>query len=1005
MMHSHRFLTPLLALALGVSALGAQNAPSPQLVASARPTGSDDARDDAIEKLSSFLAKYPASLLRPGALFQLGELLVRRADETFATAQRAGGDAPARPDYATAISRYEELIQKFPTFPRVDAAAYTLGTLYFSQQRNADAAKMFELVTSKEQSHFRPEGYFRLGDADFEFAAKLRGEPRKAMFVRAATAYESATKIAPPDGDIYFLSLYKLGWSYYNQATQSNQPEYQQAVEVFGRLVAEYDKLSPEQQARLGLRGEAIEYMAVALTQTGGADAARRYFGTHPTTSFRLPVLRRVASGLRDQGDFVRAVDAYRAVLLDSPADSGALSEQREIVDIYQNRVLEPDKAQGARLELVDRFAPNSVWWTANPALRDSALAARENALRQSAQYSLSRAQDAKDKRDKRDKTKYTEAADLYGRYMNEFSKSDSAQAVDLLYGEALFAEGEYFKAGTEYSRAAYSYKNDPKLSAQAGQDAIVAFDSATVRTKDDRASQDSLFAVVDRYVAAFPATDVAHHALIEKGKRASEAKRWDVMAATFKTYADNYPNDPYTPTAQKLIGDALYKQGLYTEAQGQWENAQAIAIKSGKKALSDTINLVRNAAAVTYGDSLVKAGNYREAAEAVYVAFADRNPTSDRAPDALRNAIETYVLADSVALKKGDKNASNAAKQRALELSQRLVTSYPTYKYRVQYQALQTQLLADLGKRDESAVALERLIKENPTWPGRADAMVRLAVDYDSLAKPKDEAAAYERFAAAYPKDARAADAQYNAGVSYLQGGDTASAIRAYGLFAVGHPRDARRGGAQATRVALIKAGGNVAAANSELAKLCTNPSAEIKTQCASRMGESEFAQGRALFPRYQALKLDIPLKVNLTRAGVERLSAPKRKMLADMSVHFTKAIASGDPAWLSASSYYVGLAQWAYGNYLANLTLPKDLSDEQKLAAQAGSARQAEQYYQAANKLWQTLVDKAAADNFDNAWVRRAKDAVGGKVDAAPPAAAAPSSDGDAHRNGGAQ
>jgi TolA-binding protein len=979
-----RCLTSLLALTFGVTAAArAQAAPAPQLVASAHPAGSDDARDDAIEKLSSFLSRYPASTLRAGALFQLGELLVRRADENFAAAQRAGGDVPDRPDYAPAIARYEELIQKFPTYPRVDAAAYTLGTLYFTQQRNADAVRMFELVTSKDQSHFRPEGFFRLGDADFELAAKLRGEPRKQMFVHAAQAYESATKIAPPDGDIYFLSLYKLGWSYYNQATQSNQPEYQQAVEVFGRLVAEYDKLSAEQQARLGLRGEAIEYMAVALTQTGGAEAARRYFGTHPASSFKLPVLRRVASGLRDQGDFVRAVDAYRAVLAESPADSGALGVQREIVDIYQNRVLEPDKAQAARLELVDRFAPGSVWATANAPLRDSAQAARESALRQSAQYSLSRAQD------KKDKAKFAEAADLYGRYMTEFSTSDSAQAVDLLYGEALFAEGDYFRAGTEYSRAAYTYKNDPKLSAQAGQDAIVAFDSATVRSKGDRAAQDSLFAVVDRYVAAFPATDVAHHALIEKGKRASEAKRWDVMAATFKTYADNYPADPYTPTAQKLIGDALYKQGLYTEAQGQWENAQAIAIKSGKKALSDTITLVRNAAAVTYGDSLVKAGNYREAAEAVYVAFADRNPTSDRAPDALRNAIETYVLADSVARVKGDKSASTAAKQRAFELSQRLVASYPTYKYRVQYQALETQLLADLGKRDEAAVALETLIRENPTWPGRADAMVRLAVDYDSLAKPKEEAMAYERFAAAYPKDARAADAQYNAGVSYLQAADTAGAIRAYGAFAAAHPRDPRVGGAQATRVTLIKAGGNVAAANVELAKLCARPTEEIKTQCAARVGENEFTQGRALFPRYQALKLNIPLRVNLTRAGVERLSAPKRKMLADMSAHFTKAIASGDPNWLSAASYYVGLAQWEYGNYLTNLSLPKDLSEEQRAAAQAGSARQAEQYYQAANKLWQTLVDKAAADKFDNAWVQRAKDAIGGKVDASPPAA----------------
>ena len=98
-MTMRRSLAPLFVLALGATAAArAQAAPAPQLVASARPTGSDDARDDAIEKLSTFLSRYPASTLRPGALCQLGELLVRRADENFAAAQRAGGDGPDRPD-------------------------------------------------------------------------------------------------------------------------------------------------------------------------------------------------------------------------------------------------------------------------------------------------------------------------------------------------------------------------------------------------------------------------------------------------------------------------------------------------------------------------------------------------------------------------------------------------------------------------------------------------------------------------------------------------------------------------------------------------------------------------------------------------------------------------------------------------------------------------------------------------------------------------------------------
>ena len=268
-------LAPVLALAQegGTRLVAMANSPA------------DTARDEAIAKLESFLTRYPASDLRPNALFQLSELLVRRADEEFAESQRAVGgdtagraDAPIRPNYEPAIARLEDLVRRYPNFSKFDAAAYTLGTMYFSSQRYADAARMFEAVTKDDSSRFRPEAYFRLGDAQFELAAQQRGAPRRQTFARAAEAYEAATQSAPPNGDIYFLALYKLGWAYYNQATATNQEEYRRAVDVFGRLVASYDQLSSEQQARLGLQAEAIEYMAIAFTQVGGAEAADQYF-------------------------------------------------------------------------------------------------------------------------------------------------------------------------------------------------------------------------------------------------------------------------------------------------------------------------------------------------------------------------------------------------------------------------------------------------------------------------------------------------------------------------------------------------------------------------------------------------------------------------------------------------------------------------------------------------------------------------------------------------------
>src|SRR6185437_12072016 len=147
-------------------------ASTPAPAATASPAAEDSARRVAIDKLTAFVARYPASPLRPNALFQLGELLVRRSDDAFAAAQRSGsGNDVTQPDYSAAVSRYEELVAKYPGFANGDAAAYTLGTLYAADGRYANAAKMFEVVSAKPQSAYRAEAFFRLGDARFEQAS------------------------------------------------------------------------------------------------------------------------------------------------------------------------------------------------------------------------------------------------------------------------------------------------------------------------------------------------------------------------------------------------------------------------------------------------------------------------------------------------------------------------------------------------------------------------------------------------------------------------------------------------------------------------------------------------------------------------------------------------------------------------------------------------------------------------------------------------------------------
>jgi hypothetical protein len=170
----------------------------------------------------------------------------------------------------------------------------------------------------------------------------------------------------------------------------------------------------------------------------------------------------------------------------------------------------------------------------------------------------------------------------------------------------------------------------------------------------------------------------------------------------------------------------------------------------------------------------------------------------------------------------------------------------------------------------------------------------------------------------------------------------------------------------------------------------------ADLRATCAAQTGDRYFRNGAAIFGRYQDERLVITSKSRLTAAGVKTASARKQQLLKQMADNFTKAIATGDPKAIAASTYYLGLAQWGYGDFLKNVQLPEGLTDAERAAAQQGSTQQAEAYYTQARNTWQALIQKADSDetlkNDPNAgpWLERARNALSGNVDTNPPTAA---------------
>jgi tetratricopeptide (TPR) repeat protein len=970
----------------------------------------------------------PAFGMRAQLLLEAAELLTRKADADFAASQRSGV-AMERPDYAAAIARLDELLRLFPADARADAAAYTMGTLAFLSQRYDDAERAFAIVMSSKGSPYRADAFFRNGDAQFEKAAKLAGEMRKNGFAGAAGAYDSTITLAPAKGDLYFLALYKLGWSNYMQAGQQDSDEYRRAVDVFARLVREVDQLPPERQARLALRQEAIDYLAIAITQLGGAQEAVRYLGTIPDLGTRMLVLRRVAHALRDQGEFTNAVIAFRGAMAQAPTHPNVLESRTELIDLFQSRMIEPVKAQEARLELIDSLTVESAWGKANEARAAELATLREKTLREAGSYALTRARSFTPAVVTRPRSgtatrnagsgtsvssnssatslavastpdaasAYANAAQIFARYIAEFSTSDSAQRVSALEADARFGAKDWFGAGAAYSRTATRWTSDAALMSAARRNSMIAFDSALVDERRQiardsavmRAKEDSLFAATERFVAVMgPTSDDSRQALIVMGRRASEASRWDVVATTFTRVADQWPADPIAPEARKFVGDALFKQGKYALAQVEWKKAQDAATAKGRKALSDSIVNVRVAAATQRADSLAAGGSSSMAADSVLTAISVDINDPARAADLIRNAVEVHIDADSTLRAKGDTAGANAARLRSITAIETLAARFPAYQHTLTYSTLRAKLLADAGKPAEAAAALVALTDANLRMPGRADAMVRVAVLLDSIGKPVEAAAAYEKFVAAYPTDKRAADAQYNAAVILRDAKDYAGAARAFQTFSARFPGEKRVGEAMSARIVALRMTSDTSGVTAELARLCVRPAeslralgAAVATTCADRQGGREFAAGMAMWDRYAALKLEIPTMAKLTQAGVNAAQAPKQQLLKLMGQSFTRAIASGSPEWVAAGTFQSGLAQWHYGLFMRDPVLGPTISDAARESATTASGGLAQQYFDAAIKAWQALVDKATADKFENAWVEKARLALKGE------------------------
>ena len=368
-----------------------------------------------------------------------------------------------------AMRLLQQLLGKFPGYPRRDEVLFALGYNLYEIGKKAEAIAQYqELMRSYPASKFAPDTYIQLGDYYFdevEDLAKARAMYNKALLSKAPK--------------IHSYALYKLAWCDYNDGN------YDTALKSLQQVV---NYANTRGREMVDLKNEALNDLVVVYVRSGKVDEAIAYFNREsPSRAFKLT--SKLAAALAEAGLHDGAIQTFKSLLEKAPLHPDAPEFQHSIVKSYEE-LRERDKVALETGKLISQYGPASTWWEANrsnPAAQRNAYDMTEEALRTLAVDYHQEAQ-----KTKQTKT-YHLARDLYKQYLSAYGSStdltkisDSAFNVRFYYAEVLWALQEWQQAAQQYDAVAEMKIPDrptakavsqPSYRATAAYNAILGYD------------------------------------------------------------------------------------------------------------------------------------------------------------------------------------------------------------------------------------------------------------------------------------------------------------------------------------------------------------------------------------------------------------------------------------------------------------------------------------------------------------------------------------------------
>ena len=866
--------------------------------------------------------------------------------------RRAAADARAE-----AISRYRELLKKYPKAPRTDEALFFLADILQESGRDAEAvATARELTRRFPRSAWAPASHVFIGEHLFD-AARLD---------EALAEYRAAAEV--PGDDVYPYAIYKAAWCRFNQGA------FTDAMKLFRRVVDVSEKsgdVNKVQLAREARRDYVLTYARVGKVEGAKEEFARKFGAENG-----LKMLEQFGKLLFDTGRDPEAQFVHRQLLAlhgDAPAAAldqtrllviaqrggkrhDLLVEAKQLVDAFQ-RVRGRAAKSGAAAEADERFEEANR--LGEETLRNLAVRIHNEARKTQLEET------------------WTAARALYAEYLTLFPEAADAYDLRFFYGELLYARGARAEAAEQYEavvRQDLAAKKPGRWLQKAAWSAVLSRNEAALhgaaeqRDNGERRAQRPLTPEERKlagscllYLKALPEGPHAVEVAFKVGRLEYLSADYDAARAHLSWIALSHPEHELAEYAANLVLDIENRRG-------DWQAMHRWALKvlgddrlTAHGALLSDLRRVEEQSAYALADAVTPDAKKAEA----LLAFVQAHPRGQLIDKALFGAAAAYSRAGRI--------------DDALAARARVWKEQPRSTLIPRALLASASDLAAVGELGEAAALLERYAagyqreagarrrpragKAAAAEPAYDEAKAQVALHDAAVLR---EARGELRQALAdrtlslqlWPKPADLDDQRFAVAKLRARAGETARAAREMAAIARGARDPALQIAAwrEAARLyGSARETGNAQWSWMQLERTWRGLGAraeKLPPQAASAAAEAHFALGQGIFAAFERVQIRQPLMTTLNRK-IAMLQQVKRR------AEETVAMRQAEPAVCALTQ--LGQAQILLAEAIATSPYPPGLNGEQRKLYRAALSEKAQPLYGEARDTLQSAAGKA--------------------------------------------